>query len=214
MAFRKIDRETWPRREHFEYYTNVIKTNYQINVRLDVTHLLQVCRERGLRFYPVMIYVIMQAVNAREEFRMGIGPDGDLGFYDECHPSYTIFHEDDHSFSDIWSPWDPDFESFYAGVVRDMTEWKDVKGIKGKPGRPDNFTSLSCVPWISFTGIAHDTPGPGPMYFPIITFGKYEERDGRIELPFGLFINHAAADGYHTSMLILDIQKNCDEFGS
>lgn len=30
-------------------------------------------------------------------------------------------------------------------------------------------------------------------------------------LPFGIYVNHAAADGYHTSMLLRDIQDMCDQ---
>lgn len=102
MTFHKIDMETWPRREHYQYYSEKIKTSYQLNVEIDVTRLVEGCRTRGLRFYPSMIYVIMRAVNSNEAMRMALDQEGSLGYYDVCHPSYTIFHEDDKTFSDIW----------------------------------------------------------------------------------------------------------------
>ncbi len=205
MGFYPIDLDAWPRAQHFSYYTNVIRTNYAITVRLDVTRLRGWVRGNGLRFYPAMLYAVMRAVNSRQEFRMAY-LDGVLGFYEECHPSYTIFHPDDHTFSDIWSEYSPDFRTFYASVLRDMEEWRDVKGVKTKPGRPDNYCPVSCVPWLDFTAVAHDTTGPQPMYFPVITFGRYTEKGGAWELPLCLHINHAAADGYHTAMLLADIQ--------
>ena len=59
---------------------------------------------------------------------------------------------------------------------------------------------VSCVPWVSFTSVGHDTPGPRQMYFPIIVFGRYHEVHDRWMLPFSIMVNHAVADGYHTSM--------------
>ena len=208
--FHKIDMETWPRREHYQYYQEKIRTCYQVNVELDVTKLVKRCKKKKLRFYPVMVYAIMRAINANQEFRMAIDQDGDLGYYDICHPSYTIFHEDDHTFSDIWTPYDENFSRFYAAAVRDMERYRDVKGIKAKDGKPLAFTPISCAPWIHYNSISHDTPGPNRMYFPIITFGKYIEKNGKMELPFSVYVNHAVADGYHTSKLVMDLQDICD----
>lgn len=211
MAFEKIDMEKWPRRDHYRYYTQNIPTSYQVNVMLDVTALRKRCHKKDIRFYPAMIYAIMWGINANENFRMAVDADGAPGICDICHPSYTIFHEDDKTFSDIWTEWNPDFKTFYEAVVKDMEDYKDVKGVKARDGRPDAFTPISCVPWISFTGIGHDTPGPRQMYFPVITFGKYYKDRKRWLLPFGIYVNHAAADGYHTSMLLRDIQDMCDQ---
>ncbi|MGN1030977.1 MAG: CatA-like O-acetyltransferase, partial [Butyricicoccaceae bacterium] len=97
MAFSEIDLSHWPRREHYRYYSEQIRTSYQMNIELDVTGLRKRCHKKHIRFYPAMIYAIMRAVNANEAFRMAIR-DGKLGYYDICHPSYTIFHEDDCTF--------------------------------------------------------------------------------------------------------------------
>lgn len=209
MAFTRIDMETWPRREHYEYYSEQIRTSYQMNILLDVTKLRKRCRKKEIRFYPAMIYAIMRGINSNESFRMAVDAEGQLGIHDICHPSYTIFHEDDQTFSDIWTEWNEDFQTFYQAVVTDMETYKDVRGVKAKPDRPDAFTPISCVPWVCFTGIGHDTPGPRQMYFPIITFGRFYKEDGRWLLPFAVFINHAAADGYHTAKLLNDIQAIC-----
>lgn len=211
MGFEKIDMETWPRKEHYRYYSEQIRTSYQMNVMLDVTKLRKRCRKKEIRFYPAMIYAIMYGVNHNEAFRMAVDKEGNPGFYDICHPSYTIFHEDDQTFSDIWTEWHEDFQDFYQAVTDDMAAYGDVRGVKTKPDRPDAFTPISCVPWITFTGIGHDTPGPRQMYFPVITFGKFYKEGKRWLLPFGIFINHAAADGYHTSRLINEIQEICDQ---
>lgn len=204
--FHKIDMENWERREYYHYYINFIKSKYNLNIDIDITKLLKRVKEKGVKFYPSMIYAVMRGVNMNREFRMSYDSEGNLGYWDCCHPSYTIFHDDDKTFSDIWSEYSEDFEVFYKNAVEDMEKYKDVKGIKSKAGKPDNFCPVSAIPWLSFTGYSNDTYSESKMLFPVIAFGKYYEKDGKILLPFSVFAAHAVADGYHTCKLINDIQ--------
>ena len=68
--FHVIDRSTWERSIYFDYYYSQIKCKYNLNANLDITRLVAVQKARGLRFFPVMLYVIMKAVNRNKEFRM------------------------------------------------------------------------------------------------------------------------------------------------
>ncbi|MDH6458738.1 chloramphenicol O-acetyltransferase type A [Fusobacterium sp. PH5-7] len=205
--FHKIDMETWERKEYYHYYINFIKSKYNLNVDMDITKLLKLVKEKKLKFYPTIIYAVMRGINKNREFRMSYDKEGNLGYWDYCNPSYTIFHEDDKTFSDIWSEYSEDFSIFYSNVINDMEKYKDVKGIKGKPRRGDNFFPVSSIPWLSFTGYSNDTYSESNMLFPVTVFGKYYERDGKILLPFSVFATHAVADGYHTCKLINDIQE-------
>ncbi len=163
-------------------------------------------REKDLKFFPVFLYAILRAVNQNQEFRMSFDADGRLGYWNQLLPSYTIFHDDDKTFSDVWSEWNEDFPVFYKTVVADMNRYKDVKGIKARSGRPANFCSVSALPWLSFTGFSQDTYEPSDLLFPLIRFGKYFDEPDKTLIPFAVFVNHAVADGYHTSKLINNIQ--------
>lgn len=88
-----------------------------------------------------------------------------------------------------------------------MEKYKDTKGIKVRNDQPANFFCISCVPWLSYTAYNTSVPGGEPNLFPIITFGKYTNVNGRYEMPFTINISHAAADGYHTSRFINDLQE-------
>ena len=202
MSFHRVDMESWARKPYFDYYINIIKCRYNLTAHLDVTELVSLLSAEGLRFYPSMIYAVTRAVNENPEFRMGFDEEGCLGYWDELSPSYTIFHEDDHSFSDIWTQWNEDFSVFYLRAVEDMEKYRDVKGIKAKPDQPENTYPVSAAPWLSFTGYSIDTYDDSPMLRPIITFGKYHEDSGRTLLPFSVYAHHAVADGYHTCKLI------------
>lgn len=83
---------------------------------------------------------------------MGRDKEGNPGYYDILHPNYTIFHEDDHTFSDVWTGYTEDFKTFYKNMRDDMETYKDVKAVKAKPGQPQNFYCISMVPWLNFTG--------------------------------------------------------------
>ncbi len=178
-----------------------------MNVNIDITELLSKIKQNKLRFYPTFIYLISKAINQSKEFRMSFDQNGRLGYWDYSNPSYTIFHDDDKTFSDIWTEYNADFSIFYRQAVADLEKYKDSKGIKAKPNKPENFFPISAVPWLSFIGYSNDTFSESKLLFPVITFGKYFRRHQRILIPFSIFVNHAVADGYHTCKLINDIQQ-------
>ena len=191
-GYRKIDLETWPRREHYRYYREFLKCGYSITARLDVTEAVR--------------------VNSMDEMKMMTAPDGTPGIWDEVHLNFTVFHKDDGTFSDLWTAYDPDFQTFYREWERVTETYGDCHGIKGRPGQPPNFFCISCVPWLDYTGYSTHTMGE-PALFPIITFGKYTEEVGRLTLPATVTIAHAASDGYHTSQLFRRLQEQLDAFG-
>lgn len=205
-VFSPIDTNTWPRKPYFDYFYYGVKTKYNINYNLDITPLIKRIKEKELKFYPVMLYVIMKAVNRQEAFRYSFDANGVLGNWNYVNPSYTIFHEDDKTFSDVWSEYDEDFTIFYATIVRDINLYKDVKGLKARAGRPQNFCPVSALPWLSFAGFSQDTYTDSSLLFPIIRFGKYYTENAKTLLPLTVFVHHAVADGYHTCELINDIQ--------
>lgn len=57
-----------------------------------------------------------------------------------------------------------------------------------------------------FTGMAHVQATEPPFLPPIITFGKYFAQGPETLLPIAVSVHHAAADGYHTSKLLNDMQ--------
>lgn len=75
-AYRKIDLETWPRREHFHYYRNVIKCGYSLTARVDVTAAVELARREHKRFYGCFLYAAAKAVNSMDAMRMMVPPEG------------------------------------------------------------------------------------------------------------------------------------------
>ena len=207
-SFHVIDKENWDRSIYFDYYYSQIKCKYNLNANIDITELIEFKKKKDFRFFPLMLYVIMKAVNRNKEFRMAFNDQGELGYWDEVVPCYTLFHDENKTFTDIWSEYSETFEVFYQTVIADMQTYKDITGvIKARPGQPRNFCSVSCLPWLSFTSFAQDTYTESSFLFPLIKFGKYFGESGKVLLPVSVFVSHAVADGYHTCKLINDMQE-------
>ncbi|MBP2031972.1 chloramphenicol O-acetyltransferase type A [Clostridium algifaecis] len=211
MKFSIIDIENWERKTHFDYYRNTVKCAYSLTAFLNITKFKKMLEVKGIKFFPAFVYCVSKLIKQTKEFRMGLNEDEKPGYYDCMHPNYTIFHKDDNTFSDLWTEYDDEFNVFYHNMLSDISIYKNVKGIKVKDGQPKNFYCISCVPWLSFTGYSTSTPAGTPNLFPIITYGKYQKKDGKLMMPFSVNISHAAADGYHTSKFINDLQIMLDK---
>ena len=209
-VFTPIDRETWSRTPYYDYYRNVLKTKYTVSLKIDITILMAVYQRKSYKFFPTFLYAIMRALNNSEALRTCIH-ENQLGTWNFLTPQFTVFHEDDHTFSDLWSDYYSNFSSFYQTIIQDLTQYKDIKGIKVKPGLPPNFVPISCVPWISFDSISQDTSHDSDFLKPIIRFGKYYREQEKVLIPLSIYVNHAIADGYHTSMFLNDLQAIVDD---
>lgn len=211
--FTPYNRETWPRSSHFDYYTKgFVKSVNSMTVRLDVSHFREKIKEKGLRFFPAFIALTGQVIAQSRELCTNVDETGAPGSYAYLHPNFTIFHKDDHTFSDLWSLYDGDFDTFYGNILADLAAYGDKKGIKIKEDQPKNFFCISCVPWLSYEAYTPVNYGGSPNLFPIITCGKFTPVHGRLLMPFTLTISHASADGYHLSQFFLAMQEALDRF--
>lgn len=211
--YSRVDVEHWARKEHYRYYTERLPIAFTVTVPVHVEQILDYCHRQGKRFYPSFIAVITEAVNSMENFRMFRDEAGQLCLWQHVIPNYTIFHHDDHTFSDCWSPYDADFEVQYNCIVQDMNTYQSVTGIKAKPNQPANFFCVSCAPWMSFTSFNSVVSNREPQFFPIITAGKYERTQEQVIMPVAFTIAHAVCDGYHAGLFFERLQQKMDTLG-
>lgn len=211
--FRPIDRGTWKRTRYFEHYFNKIRCTYSITVDIDISDVIAFKEKKHTKLYPLLVYAVAKAVNGHEEFRTVIDDRGELGIWESVSPCYTVFHEEDRSFSNIWTEWDDDLQGFLVAFGRDMEVYGQNSGIDAKPGTPPNTFPISSLPWETFTGFNLNIFADGSYLLPIFTFGKYFHKDGRCLIPLAVQVHHAVCDGFHVSRLIEDIRRICRSFG-
>ena len=100
--FTPIDAETWPRNQIFRYFCQIAPTGWSVTVDVDVTGLRESLRSRGYRLFPTYLWMITKCLNKQQEFRIAY-KDGTLGFYETLTPLYASFHDDDKTFSLMWT---------------------------------------------------------------------------------------------------------------
>ncbi|HDR3657826.1 type A chloramphenicol O-acetyltransferase [Bacillus cereus] len=214
MKFHVIGREDWNRERYFEHYFK-LKCTFSMTVNVDITMLLEEVYQKGIKFYPVFIYLISRVVNNHKKFRTCFNDEGVLGYWEEMIPSYTIFHKDDKSFSSIWTDYSGDFRTFYKNYEDDMRCYASVHGFFTKENIPPNVFPISSIPWTSFTGFNLNINNDENFLLPIITCGKYFNEGNKVMLPVSLQVHHSVCDGYDASQFIEDLQQlsnTCNEW--
>ena len=152
MDFIKIDKEKWQRKKVFELYSKDVPCTYSMTINLDITDLKNKIEIKQLKFFPVILYGLSKFVNKYKEFRMDLNEDGELGYYDEINPIFTVFEDAQEQFYQVWTKYDDDFEVFYQNYLLDMKNYQQQEIKSSKLLLEKNVFNVSCVPWVSFTG--------------------------------------------------------------
>ena len=69
--------------------------------------------------------------------------------------------------------------------------------ITAGPWDPDQEIYFSCVPWFPITALTNERDVDPSDSIPRVTWGRWEEREGRTWLNLSLELNHRLLDGYH-----------------
>ena len=197
MGYRVIDRETYYRQGVFRRFSEDCKCSLSMTARVDVTDLVAWSKTKGRKFYLNFLYILCRALNSREDYRMEYRWQTDeLICYDVIHPIQYVFHEDTETFTEVYSTYDPDYETFYAAALRDLEAGKGTRDLGLDDANHPNWFDASYIPWVSYDALHLELPD-GYLYLaPIVNWGKYRPEDGRLMMPVTVRMNHAVADGF------------------
>lgn len=201
MDYTVIDFGTWKRKEYFEHYLSAVPCTYSVSVKLDITNI----RGKGLKLYPTMLYILTTAVNRHEQFRMSLNDRDELLLYAAMEPCYTIFHKETETFSNIWTTYSKDYETFCRRYEEDVARYGAVERFAAKPGTPENSFSVSMIPWTTFDGFNLNIAN-FKYLIPIFTIGRFFKENGRFYLPLAVQVHHAVCDGFHVCRFLNDVQ--------
>lgn len=202
-----IDLTTWPRREHFEHYRTAVPCTYALTVELDVSEFAATLLNSPRKTYVAQIWALASIVNRHDEFRMTVTDSGDVSVWPVLHPAFTVFNPNRETFASIWAPYSPDFSTFHDAAAEALAVHRTATAFFPQGPQPANTFDVSSLPWTSFTGFNLNIGGSGDYLLPIFTLGRYIQREGRTLLPVAVQIHHAAADGFHTSRLLNELQN-------
>lgn len=203
---RRIDLATWPRREHFAHYRQAA-CSYSLTVELDATAAAAALARSRRKTYLAQVWALANAVNRHEEFRLTVTEDSAPAVWDVVHPSFTIFCSARETFASVWSPYDADFATFHAAAAEVAATHQQTTCLFPQGPPPANTFYVSALPWVSFTGFHLQVPPAAASLAPIFTLGRYRQSAGRTLLPLAIQVHHAAADGFHVSRLVSEVQE-------
>ena len=95
---------------------------------MDVTSLYRTVKSAGLNFFPAYLWLVTKNLNRQTEFKCAV-KEGVLGYFDTLVPLYATFHQDDGTFSLMWTEYSENFGEFYRQYLKNQEQFGDRHGI-------------------------------------------------------------------------------------
>lgn len=203
-----INFDTWERKEHYKFFENVDKPQFNICFNLDITRFLSFVQNKNLSFYYSMIYASTYVMNEIEDFRYKIR-DGKIILHDSLMPSFTDMGHKENLFKIVSMPLEDNIIDF-SNKAKDFSINQKEYFPKIKEDQ-DKLIYFSCIPWISFTSITNELVMNKEDSIPRISFGKYFNQNDKILLPYSIQVNHMLLDGVHVGEYVEMLQKFIDQ---
>ena len=103
--------------------------------------------------------------------------------------------------------YDDDLERFVKEGERKMKEAAENPSLEDSD--PLELIFVSTIPWISYTSLIQPVPcGKKADSNPRITWGRFQQKDGRLVMPLTVLANHALADGRHIAEFFSRLEEN------
>lgn len=191
---KEIDVQSFTRAKHFAFFNGMDYPHFNVCAMTDVATLLPFCKSEGISLFRAVLYCACKAANAIPELRQRIRGEKVVE-HDAVHPSYTSMTEQGvFSFTDV--QYHPDSAMFFQNCDQQEAKVKSEASLEDDEHR-DDYLFISCIPWIHFTSFQHPIHISGLDSVPRLSWGKYERKGKRVELPFSVQVHHAVADGWH-----------------
>jgi chloramphenicol O-acetyltransferase type A len=212
MNFTPLDLQVWPRGQIFYYFSKMAPTGYSLTVNMDITKFKDIVKTHGYRLFPAYLWLITKELNNQIEFKVA-EQEGVLGYYDTLTPLYATFHEDDKTFSLMWTSFMEKFQDFHEAYIKNQENFGKNHGVLAQPQTPPpNAYTVSCIPWVNFSHFAVHSYENKQYYFPSVEAGKIYEENGRLWMPLSVTCHHATTDGYHIHCFIKALQEDMNQF--
>ena len=206
---KKIDIETWSRKNTYLFYKDIDIPRYNITVDIDITSFYRFVKEKKLSFYLSFIYFIMNEMNQIENFRYRF-LNGEPYLFESIHPSYTDVIFDTDNFKIVTVNLEPTLEAFIE-KAKITSEKQGTFFLNPDEEKRDDLVYITTFPWAKFTQVSHASSLDKFDAVPRLTWGKYEEVNKKLMMPLSIEAHHAFADGRHVGLLIQNLQSRLNQ---
>jgi chloramphenicol O-acetyltransferase type A len=198
--------ETWPRRQHYEFFSTYGQPHFGLCADVDVTSFYPAVKQRRHSLTIAIVYVIARASNAVPAFRYRIRGK-DVIEHETVSPGFTIL-VDKEVFSFCIVDYTEDFGQFAAEAAAEITAVRADPWVSRPPR--DDVLYTTAIPWVSFTTILHPMPDP-PDSVPRYAWGKIFAENERLKMPLAVQGHHALMDGIHMGQVYDQVQAILDQ---
>ncbi|KOS07176.1 chloramphenicol acetyltransferase [Flavobacterium akiainvivens] len=205
----KLDLTTWPRKEHFEFFSRFEEPFFGLVATIDCTKGYAAAKEAGVPFSLYYLHKTLAAVNGIEAFCYRI-KDGEVWLHEQVDVSSTVMR-DDTTFGFSFMEYYPDLHTFVAGAQAEIARVQNTPGLITRTFDMDNIIHFSAIPWIDFTSLSHARSFTFPDSCPKVSIGKMTVNEaGKRTMPVSLHVHHGLMDGYHTGLFYEALQREMD----
>lgn len=189
---KKIPIDSYPRKELFTFFSHTEHPFYMVSFTQDVSELYRYVKAHQLSFYYALTYLCARAINKVEAFRYTI-KDKELYLIDERIPSFTDMKKDSELFYIVNAELKDTIDEF-CQYAKQLSTSQDCFIVSDDN---DEVIYISCLPWLETTAVTNEGNLEKDDSIPRISWGKYVERDGRLQLNISMEVNHRFIDGIH-----------------
>ena len=210
---KEIDIETWDRKKQYDWFKDFSNPCYCLDVRMDVTKLVEYTKTNNLSFFIGMLYIVVKGLNTVEEMRMRLVNDKPV-IFKVINPAYTVMTKGG-IFENVRHKNYDKFDQFYSVANKIINDTKEELNVTKENYNPEDCWDeyyITCLPWVNFFHMSHPMPdNPSSLSVPRICWGKYKNNNGKYELTLNITVSHLLVDGYPLSKAFLKIQELLDE---
>ena len=203
--FKELDINSWPRKSTYEFFKGYEDPFFNFTANIDVTAVLDVCKQNGLAISLALLYHSLLTANQIREFRIRLVDDR-LVEFDRVHATQTILN-DDETFSFAYFEMKDDVFEFDASGKAARDKYKGLRSFDVESDRFD-LIYYSVIPWVSFTSFKHASRLDRTQTIPRVVFGKIFSGGDRMLMPLSVEANHTIMDGIHVGKFFTGFQEN------
>ena len=208
----KIDIYNWKRKLAYETFSSYSDPYTGIVTKIDITNLINFCKQNKISFYGCMTYFVLKSLNDIDAFKYGFGKEDGNEFvykYDTLAATATVINSDNELNFTRYVEYDEDISNFlieFSKATEDASN--NVPYYKILELENMNKINITCIPWITFSNFKNAIDFNEKNSKPKICWGKYYLDDDRYLIDISLLVNHAFQDGYHMGLFFNNLQQN------
>lgn len=208
----KIDINNWKRKLAYETFSKFSDPYTGIVTKIDITNLVDFCKQNKISFYGCMTYFVLKAMSEVDVFSYGYGKDDGKQFiykYDSLAATATVINNNNELNFTRYVEFDDDISNFlieFSKATEDATNNVPYFKISGLENM--NKINITCIPWITFSNFKDAIDFNEKSSKPKICWGRYYLEGDKYLIDISLLVNHAFQDGYHMGLFFNNLQQN------